>query len=98
MPYLPATTDARLLAAIPQMLPWTAASGQNRWALREAGKQVLIYSGDGAPTELDLSAESGTFRVNTVNERSGKITAGSTVIAGQKIKLPDAAVVWLVKE
>lgn len=98
MPYLPTTTDARLLAAIPQMLPWTAASGQNHWALREAGKQILIYSGDGAPTELDLSSESGTFRMNTVNERSGKITVGQAITAGQKIKLPDAAIVWLVKE
>ena len=98
MPDLPATTDAKLLAAIPQMQPWVEVSGPNRWALREPGKQILIYSGDNAPAELDLSAESGVFHVNDVNERTGAATEAGTVQAGGKVKLPDSKVVWLVKE
>ena len=98
MPDLPATTDAGLLAAIPVMQPWTEASGPNRWALREPGRQILIYSGDQAPAELDLSAESGTFRVNVVDPQTGRVTPGETVQAGKKVKCPAGAVVWLVKE
>ena len=93
---LPRSTDARLLAAIPRMQPWTEASGQNRWVLRESGKQLLIYSG--AAAELDLSRESGTFRVNVVNPRTGSVAAGEIIKAGGKVMLPDARVVWLVKE
>lgn len=98
LPDLPATTDIRLLAAIPQMQPWSQVAGQNRWALHEPDKQILIYSGKNAPAELDLSAESGVFRVNVVDARTGKIAPGETVNGGQMIKLPDEPVIWLTKE
>ncbi|HKI68958.1 MAG TPA: DUF6298 domain-containing protein, partial [Verrucomicrobiae bacterium] len=98
MPDLPKTTDARLLAAIPHMQPWTEVSGHDRWALREPGKQMLIYSGHGAPIEMDLSAETGIYRVNMVNEYTGRITKGETVRAGQMVKLPAAEVIWLTRE
>ena len=98
LPNLPATTAAALLAAIPQMQPWPGASAQNRWALREPGRQFLVYSGEDAPADLDLSAESGVFRLNVVNGRTGSVAPGATVTAGRTIKLPAAAVVWLVKE
>ena len=94
MPNLPHTTDAKLLAAIPQMQPWSEASKNGRWVLRKMGKQFLIY-GSG---ELDLSGETGTFRVNTVNQRTGEVTPSETVQAGSRIKLPSANVVWLTKE
>jgi hypothetical protein len=94
LPRLPRTTDAKLLAAIPQMLPWTEVSRNGRWILREAGKQFLVCGG----AELDLSGESGVFRVNAVNTRTGEVTRGETVGAGGKVKWPDANVVWLVKE
>lgn len=96
MPNLPRTTDPQLLAAIPEMQPWLADDDKKIWALREPGKQILAYSS--ARTELDLSAESGAFRINLVNPRSGEVTLGETVQASGKVKLPDAAVVWLVKE
>ena len=96
MPNLPRGMDAKLLAAIPRMTPWTEANGAGRWALREKGKQALIYRGNNA--ELDLSGESGTFRVKVVNPGTGEITPGETVKAGGKVKLPETAVVWLVKE
>jgi hypothetical protein len=79
------------------MQPWTEASGNDRWALREPGKQMLIYSGHGAPAELDLSAETGTYRVNVVNERTGQVTPGETVTVGKHVQLPTASVLWLVK-
>jgi hypothetical protein len=107
-PRLPRTTDARLLAAIPQMTPWTEASGEGRWVLRESGKQMLVYLG--GRTELDLSGETGSFRVNIVDSRTGQIVVRQAddnillqvqqklVMAGTTVKLPDAPVVWLVKE
>jgi hypothetical protein len=96
MPNLPRTTDAQLLAAIPRMKPWTDVSKDGRWVLREAAKQMLAYlSGN---YELDLSGETGSFRVNIVDPRSGEVTTGNTVKAGSKVKLPEAMVVWLRKE
>ena len=95
IPDLPQTADATLLAAVPQMQPWAAASQGGRWALREAGKQMLIYGGDGT---LDLTGEAGTYRVNVVNARTGAVTRGQTVAGGATVKLPGGEVVWLVRE
>ena len=96
MPRWPKTTDSRLLAAIPKMQPWAEASKDGRWALREAGKQMLIYLGGNA--ELDLSNESGSFRMNMVNPRTGEVKPGEVVKAGGKVKLSNAVVVWFTKE
>lgn len=96
MPDLPKTTDAKLLAAIPQMQPWLADSGKRIWALHEPGKQMLIYGNRG--TELDMSGESGSFRMSGVDLRSGKLTRGDQIVqAGGKLLLP-GGVVWLTKE
>ncbi|HEV2696217.1 MAG TPA: DUF6298 domain-containing protein [Verrucomicrobiae bacterium] len=95
MPDLPRTTDAALLAAIPQMQPWAAANKDGNFVLREAGKQMLVYGGAGA---LDLTGEAGTFRANLVNARTGEVTRGDTVEGGRPVKLPEVAIVWLVKE
>jgi Family of unknown function (DUF6298) len=96
MPDLPRATDANLLAAIPKMQPWLADDSERMWALREAGKQMLVFN-EGSD-DLDLSTETGTFRVNVINPRTGKVTPAGIVQAGAKIKLPDSKVVWLVKE
>jgi hypothetical protein len=95
LPRLPKTTEAKLLAAIPQMQPWAEGSKTGLWVLREPGKQWLVYGGD---ADLDLSSESGSFRLNLVNTRTGDITPGETVNAGGQVKLPKATVVWLTKE
>src|SRR6185437_4440550 len=93
MPKLPRTTDATLLAAIPQMQPWPEASKDGRWVLREPGKQYLVYSSGGSP--LDLSSESGSFQVRIVNTPTGEISQPSqTVQAGGNVSLPQG-VVWL---
>lgn len=94
LPRLPQTTAPELLAAIPKMQPWTEVSKDDRWALRENGRQFLIFGGG----ELDLSGETGVFRLNTVNPRTGRVTAGETVQAGGKVNLPSATVLWLIKE
>ena len=94
MPNLPRATDAKLLAAIPRMNLWKADAKKQQWVLREAGKQILAYGGG----ELDLSAEAGSFEVNTVNARTGQVTPGETVNASGMVKLPDATVVWLTKK
>ena len=96
LPNLPRTTEAKLLAAIPHMTPWAVASGKGRWVLRQAGKQFLICGGAGA--ELNLSGESGAFRVNIVNPTTGEVAPVGTVQAGGKVPLPEAKVIWLTKE
>jgi len=95
MPDLPGGTDATLLAAIPRMQPWVAMSQNGRWALREAGKQMLVCGGG---QMLDLAGETGTYQVNMVNARTGTVIHGETVQGGGTVKLPEAMVVWLVKE
>ena len=96
LPRLPKSTDTKLLGAISQMRFWPAGSTKGRWILREPGKQMLIYSRETA--ELDLTDESGAFRVNIVNPKTGEVTRGETVSAGRKVNLPNASVVWLTKE
>jgi len=96
MPNLPQTTDARLLEAIPKMKPWAEGSGTNRWVLREAEKQYLVYSG--ADAGLDLSG-----RVRLVPRALGEsedrqVEPGETVIAGRKVNLPNATILWLTRE
>lgn len=96
MPNLPRTTDAVLLAAIPRMRPWSEASTDGRWVLREPGKQYLLYSAVKS-AELDLADETGSFVVRKVNVRTGEVAAESeTVQAGGKLSLP-LGVVWMTK-
>jgi hypothetical protein len=96
LPNLPRGTEAKLLAAIPQMQPWIADSEKKLWVLREPGKQILVYGDSGA--ELDLSGESISFRLSAVDSRTGKVTRGDQVVqGGGKLILP-GDVVWLTKE
>ncbi len=98
MPVLPKTTDAHLLAAIPQMQPWADASKAGCWVLREPGKQFLVYSNGTAPAQLDLSTESGTFQIRTIDRETGKVNPETqTVQAGGKVNLP-RGIIWLTRE
>ena len=94
MPRLPRTTDAKLLAAIPQMRHWQSNVEKKTYALGKPGKYYLAYGGG----ELDLSRETGSYRMNTVNQHTGEVTAGEMIQSGGKTKLPDDVVVWLTKE
>jgi hypothetical protein len=96
IPELPRTTDARLLAAIPRMQPWAEVSKNKSWVLREAGKQLLVYSPDKA--EVDLSEEAGSFHISIMDGRTGQVTPQpGTVQGGGKVVLP-AGVVWLTRD
>jgi hypothetical protein len=96
MPNLPRTSDSNLLAAIPKMQPWGAASTSGRWVLREPGRQYLIYSSDKS-SDLDLSGDSGSFAARTINTRTGEVSSeSSTVQAGGKVSIP-RGVVWLTR-
>ena len=98
---LPRTIDAKLLAAIPRMTPWRTDVATKQWSLRESGKQVLVFSG--AKADIDLSGESGEFRVFAVHARTGQLIAQrETVRGGGKTTLSNGAdsthVFWLTKE
>ena len=96
MPDLPRTTDPRLLAAIPKMQPWPGASTNRRWVLREPGRQYLVCSTD--KSELDLSAESGSFQLQAVDARTGQVATRSEIIqAGKIVNLPPG-IIWLEKD
>ena len=98
LPHLPRSTDAQLLAAITRMQPWTEASGKNRWVLREPGKQYLVFSSGESSAGLDLSPESGSFQIHTVDPWTGKVTTSAEpVTAGKNIILPKG-VVWLTQK
>ncbi|HEY1788025.1 MAG TPA: DUF6298 domain-containing protein, partial [Verrucomicrobiae bacterium] len=96
MPDLPKTTDKTLLAAIPKMQPWFAEEAKAVWALREPGKQMLIYAGENA--ELDLSDETGAFQLRKINATTGEIGPEiQRLHAGGSFPLP-AGIFWLTKE
>jgi hypothetical protein len=102
IPRLPATTDGRLLAAIPQMQPWPAGCGENRWVLRQPGGQYLIYCAAGASAEIDLSAEKGSYVVHAINPGSGVVTdLPERLSAGKSTRLPkpteSAVLFWLTQ-
>ncbi len=95
MPDLPRTTDAGLLASIPEMKPWLADSARKIWALRQPEKQMLVYTARDAT--VDLSAESGVFQLSAIDRRTGQITRRAMVQAGGKLKL-SPGVFWLTRE
>lgn len=94
LPRLPRTTDAKLLAAIPQMRLWQSDGKKKTYVLGKPGSYYLAYGGG----ELDLSRETGSFRMNLVNQRTGEVTQGEAIQSRGKITLPEATVVWLTKE
>lgn len=97
MPDLPRSTDAALLAAVPHMAPWLADNDKGIWALREPGKQMLIYSARQS-AQVDLSGETGTYHVFVINTRTGSARMQSQSIqAGGPVSLP-AGVTWLTRE
>ena len=79
----------------PRLQPWLADAARQCWALRELGRQMLVFNRREA--ELNLSPEAGIFRLFLVNQQTGEISPGATVQAGGNVMLP-AGVVWLVKQ
>jgi len=98
MPELPATTDLKLLRAIPAMQSWLADAPKGLWALHQAGTQILLYNGNDDPAEIDLSSETGTFRARAVDTETGRVaTQFQTVQAGGKVSLP-GGMLWLTRD
>ena len=98
LPDLPGTTDAKLLRAIPDMQAWLANATQGVWALHQAGAQMLIYNGGDDPAEVDLSAETGTFRARVVDTETGRVATQFQIVqAGGKVSLP-GGLLWLTRD
>jgi Family of unknown function (DUF6298) len=104
LPALPATTDPRLLAALPQMQPAPAATGDaaDTWTLAEPGRQRFVYAAHGGPIAVDLRGESGQYTVYAVDLRHGSLPAApATVAAGAIVTIPAPpgrpAAVWLTR-
>ncbi|HEX2851727.1 MAG TPA: DUF6298 domain-containing protein [Opitutaceae bacterium] len=97
LPQLPATTDERLLSALPKMSP--VAATRTEWTLGEKGAQYFFYAAKGGALKLDLRGETGAFTVNHVDLASGKLHAAGSVTAGSIVDLPlsTPAAVWLTR-
>jgi hypothetical protein len=96
MPRLPRMTDESLLNAIPRMKPWEEQSVDGCWMLREAGRQILVFTGK--TKKFKLSGESGSFRVCEVNKVTGELRIGITIDANAAVELPSDQVFWLIRE
>ncbi|HEU5395800.1 MAG TPA: DUF6298 domain-containing protein, partial [Verrucomicrobiae bacterium] len=83
MPDLPRNTDPALLAAIPHMQPWLADDQQQLWALREPGKQLLVYASKGG--KIDLSGDPGSFQLSLIDPGTGRVTPSRPVQGGGKV-------------
>jgi hypothetical protein len=58
-----------------------------RFCLADPGQEYLVYLPDGGTTELDLSAASGTFRVEWTGLAAGTTTAGEPIAGGARRNL-----------
>ena len=79
-----------------------ATVGGGQWhqpvGFARAGKQYLVYSSGESTAGLDLSAETGSFELRTVNLRTGEVAKqAETVLAGKNVVLPEG-VVWVTKQ
>jgi hypothetical protein len=99
---LPPTTDAKLLAAIARMSPQGKAE-PHAWTLgeRDVGYFVVALGGG---ILLDLSGETGVFRVHRIDPASGRMeeVSNETVNGGGAVSLAAASsgrltVVWLTR-
>ena len=102
MPGLPVGMDRGLLTAIPRMTPWANGHATQRWILREAGRQYLVYLGPAAEPELDLSSENGSWNARVVDFETGQLPAeGKTLVPTRATRLPinpnSPTVVWLTR-
>ena len=96
IPRLPVSVADTLLRAIPRMRPWIKKSLDGRWVLREDGKQILIFRG--GDSSFDFSEEPGVFRCYEVNLQTGQLKSRSEIRGGGLVDLPDAELLWMIKE
>lgn len=102
MANLPRTTDARLLAAIPHMQPWSDACTDHQWVLREPGRQYLIYCAADSLHPLNLSDEKDPFTLQTVDLRTGAVVEAKKQVSLSQLsdlrkQTPAPAIYWLTR-
>ena len=100
MPNLPKSTDPRLRSAIIHMQPWSEGCAENRWVLREVGKQYLVCCAPGAPAELDLTRDNQEFVVRDIDPHTGVVSSSAEPSHGKGIvslpaKVSGLALYWL---
>ncbi len=104
MPNLPATTDPKLLAALPRMQPLSSVEpdGSLRsWVLAEPGHNYLVYTLPGEAVRFDLPPESATATLFVIDPRTGRPREGSASPVernGRQVVLPAGSgtgVYWL---
>jgi hypothetical protein len=93
-PDLPKTTDPRLRAAFPRLLPVALAEAPAKpaWALGEVGQQYFIYLSGGGSVSLDLKGTAGALNLYRVDLGSGKLPASADTINGGGVATLDAPV------
>ncbi|WP_114782518.1 DUF6298 domain-containing protein [Botryobacter ruber] len=98
-----ADVPAALLADAATMKPADLpGKPEGQWALQNGGKGYIVYSASGKPVQLDLSGNSGNYKVQWFDAETGKLLdKAERVKAGKVLQLQSpkagAAVVWVTK-
>jgi len=105
LPKLPASTEVRLLEALPRMRP-LASSGDRattrQWTLGDEKDGRFITSLGGSPLSVDLGDKQGTFALWRIDPATGQCRYPSETVTGGRTITIDAApegttVVWLIR-
>lgn len=83
MPSLPASTEPRLLSALPRMKP--TGAGERQWALADPGRDYLTLSLSGEAIRVDLTSLDSTFKAMRIDPKTGQATESRSGIRGGKI-------------
>ena len=105
LPRLPASTDPRLLEALPRMRPLASPgdpSTTRQWTLGDEKDSRFIVSLGGSPLSVDLSDKLGTFVLWRIDPATGQCRFPSETVTGGRIVTVDPApvetmVVWLTR-
>ena len=103
LPKLPASTDARLLRALPGMRPMVSPGDQatiRQWTLGDRIDSRFIISLGGSPLAVDLRDKKGTFVLWRIDPATGKRRFPSETATGGRVVKVDTSpvettVVWL---
>ncbi|WP_187262074.1 DUF6298 domain-containing protein [Pontibacter beigongshangensis] len=100
---IPPTTPAQFLADAATMLPVDIpGSTETQFTLGKSGKGYIIYSDSGKQLKLDLSKDSGTYKMRWLDPKTGKLLKKEERLKGGKLlnlSGPNSgpAVLWVTK-
>ena len=105
LPKLPASTDARLLEALPGMRPMASPGDPTtirQWTLSDGIDSWFVTSLGVRPLAVDLRDKKGTFVFWRIDPATGKCRLPSESVAGGRIVTVDPApvettVIWLAR-